>query len=90
MDPFAEWPPAHYHYASEAEMADAEMAILNSEYVPFVSAGIIENGILVLKLPADYAAHYTGALAQYEMCEHGLSAWLCADPINHYPRDNSY
>lgn len=20
-------------------------------------------------------------------CAHGLSAWLCADPINHYPAD---
>lgn len=22
-----------------------------------------------------------------EQCEHGLSAWLCTDPISHYPRD---
>jgi hypothetical protein len=21
-----------------------------------------------------------------EVCEHGLSAWLCEDPVNHYPR----
>lgn len=20
-------------------------------------------------------------------CSHGLSAWLCADPVNHYPAD---
>lgn len=26
--------------------------------------------------------------AQDEECPHGLSAWLCADPINHYPADN--
>jgi hypothetical protein len=25
-----------------------------------------------------------------ETCEHGLSAWLCEDPINHYPRDGWY
>jgi hypothetical protein len=23
----------------------------------------------------------------YEECSHGLSAWLCEDPINHYPPD---
>jgi len=22
-----------------------------------------------------------------DICEHGLSAWLCADPMYHYPRD---
>jgi hypothetical protein len=22
--------------------------------------------------------------AEYETCPHGLSAWLCADPVNHY------
>lgn len=21
------------------------------------------------------------------LCHHGLALWLCADPINHYPRD---
>lgn len=21
------------------------------------------------------------------MCDHGLSQWLCADPVNHYPSD---
>lgn len=25
--------------------------------------------------------------AEPETCEHGLSAWLCEDPINHYPAD---
>lgn len=25
--------------------------------------------------------------ADQEDCVHGLSAWLCADPINHYPAD---
>lgn len=23
----------------------------------------------------------------YPTCVHGMSAWLCADPINHYPSD---
>lgn len=23
-------------------------------------------------------------------CSHGLSAWLCADPINHYPSDGGF
>lgn len=23
-----------------------------------------------------------------EQCHHGLSAWLCEDPINHYPPDH--
>lgn len=22
-----------------------------------------------------------------EQCVHGLSLWLCADPVSHYPRD---
>lgn len=26
-------------------------------------------------------------LPRDEQCEHGLSAWLCTDPINHYPAD---
>lgn len=26
--------------------------------------------------------------AAQEDCVHGLSAWLCADPINHYPADH--
>lgn len=25
--------------------------------------------------------------ALYPSCPHGLSLWLCADPINHYPAD---
>lgn len=25
-----------------------------------------------------------------EICVHGMSLWLCADPINHYPRDGAY
>lgn len=24
---------------------------------------------------------------EHELCHHGLSAWLCEDPINHYPSD---
>lgn len=28
--------------------------------------------------------------APEEQCDHGLSLWLCADPINHYPADLSY
>lgn len=27
---------------------------------------------------------------QDETCDHGLSLWLCADPINHYPADNAF
>jgi hypothetical protein len=26
-------------------------------------------------------------LATFDICEHGLSAWLCAHPIYHYPTD---
>jgi hypothetical protein len=26
-------------------------------------------------------------IADIEMCDHGLSLWLCADPVNHYPPD---
>ena len=25
-----------------------------------------------------------------ETCAHGLSAWLCADPVNHYPADSAF
>lgn len=25
--------------------------------------------------------------ALYPSCHHGLSLWLCADPVNHYPAD---
>jgi hypothetical protein len=25
-----------------------------------------------------------------EECHHGLSLWLCEDPVNHYPPDNRY
>jgi len=25
----------------------------------------------------------------YPKCDHGLSASLCADPVNHYPPDNA-
>ena len=23
----------------------------------------------------------------YPQCHHGMSLWLCADPVSHYPRD---
>lgn len=26
----------------------------------------------------------------YPSCHHGMSLWLCADPVNHYPADNQY
>jgi hypothetical protein len=52
-------------------------------------AGVIEGGIPVYKIP-NYPACMNGALHVDELCHHGLSLWLCADPINHYPPDGSY
>lgn len=30
---------------------------------------------------------YSAVFDREEQCHHGMSAWLCADPINHYGRD---
>lgn len=52
----------------------------------------------------DYLAEYRAEVGHYPYpadaefdaqdaaegdCVHGLSLWLCADPINHYPADNT-
>lgn len=85
VDVFAEWPPANYH-----SMTEEEEMLIDDSPIGILSAGIIEDGIPVFKLPADYPACMNGALHVDELCHHGLSLWLCADPINHYPPDRSY
>ena len=38
----------------------------------------------------EYQTELLDSLTEEEECPHGLSLWLCADPINHYPPDGSY
>lgn len=47
------------------------------------------NHVLVEHLALDEADAVAAGLIEppVEECVHGLSAWLCADPVGHYPRD---
>lgn len=52
-DVYAEWPPENYYSPTEAEMEDIISAV-RDQSVAIISAGIIENGEMVFRLPRDY------------------------------------
>ena len=73
----------HRDYCADGEYGDpdpadypwldlpAERALLAGEGLPFT----------------DDVSDWYPPEPEPEQCHHGLSAWLCADPISHYPRD---
>ena len=34
----------------------------------------------------DHPNRHCFEIDRVELCHHGMSAWLCADPVSHYPR----
>lgn len=52
-DDFAEWPPENYYSPSEAEMEDI-ISAFREQSVAIMTAGVVENGEMVFRLPADY------------------------------------
>lgn len=71
------------------------LTVISEENMPGL---IFADGLTVDQLPpqsADYACRSCGQEGGWqacvcppeEQCRHGMSLWLCADPINHYPPD---
>lgn len=55
-------------------------------YLLFVN-GVIDCVAICTDEQSAYAVAYAiGAdqIMRHEECNHGMSAWLCGDPINHY------